>query len=670
MALIQTTAQKQTPSRTISLPTPEVRSPVIGGLNIQQRQNLLVYARRFAENCSEGLGSFRALLEYRDRAYQMQLDQSSQRVKELRRYMIGNAKRKITDITVPIVMPQIESAVAYQAGVYLTSFPIFGVFSSPAQEDLALQFETVFGQHSVQYGWARELIKTFRNGFKYNWGSAFVNWKKTSLQKITTSTDGATVGTARLESTVIGGNAIESWDPYNCFMDLSIDPAKHHLEGEAVGNNKIMNRMAFKRFVDGLDPSRTTQLKEAFESGWAGLQGDGNSATDYFIPLINPFMSMDQMYNGGTNWLSYMGLTASNTRNDGRPQIDYKAYYLVTTFVCRALPSDFGRVGNSPTVYLCYIVNWRFVIYVEELTSPFDYLPVFIMQPNEDGLGYQTQSMLDNALPFQDMSSALWNISLESKRRLVFDRLIYNERFINKADIDPASAVARIPLRNASQFKGEDIGKAVYQIPYREDNSASNLQMSEMISQMADVASGQNKVDRGSFQKGNKTKTEFETTMQNSSARQQLSSMTIEHQFMTPLKETLKANLLMYQPAGTYLNRQTREEVKVDPVKLRAAMLEFTVTDGLLPTDKILSPDLMTVFMQTAQAMPVLMTEYDVLGMFVYWIKLKGGNWLNDFKRDAGQQKQFLDQYAATSMAGNAQPPQQPDPNADPAQQQ
>jgi hypothetical protein len=635
-----------------------VQSPIIGGLNISQRLNLLQYAKRFAETSSAALGDWRALLEYRDRAYQMQLDQTAQRFKELRKYLDGSARRKIVDITVPIVMPQIESAVAYQAGVYLTSFPIFGAFSSPDKESIALQFETVFSQHSIQYGWARELIKVFRNGFKYNWGPAFVNWKKTNISKITTSTAISSAGTAALKSETVGGNCIESWDPYNTFMDLSIDPAKHHLEGEAVGNNKIMNRMTFKRFVNSLDPTKTTSLKEAFESGWMGLNGNGNSATDYYVPLINPYLQQGRISSYGMNWLQWAGLTASAARSDGRQQIDYKAYYLVTTFVCRALPSDFGRQGNEPTIYLAYIVNWQWVIYVEEITSPFDYLPVFIMQPNEDGLGYQTQSMLDNALPFQDMSSALWNISLESKRRLVFDRLIYNERFINKADIDPASAVARIPLRNASQFKGEDIGKAVYQIPYREDNSASNLQMSEMISQMADVASGQNKVDRGSFQKGNKTKTEFETTMQNSSARQQLSSMTIEHQFMTPVKETLKANMLMYQQPSTMLNRGTKEEVAIDPVALRNAMLEFTITDGLLPTDKILSSELMTVFMQTAQAMPVLMTEYDVLGMFSYWIKLKGGNWLDDFKRSPEQQQQFLQQYQQTSMAGNATPPE------------
>lgn len=644
------------PQRSI-VRTPDVTSPLFSSLSIPQRASFLQYARRFAENCQQSIGDFRSLLEFRDRAYQMQLDQTAVKLKNYQKWLAGSAKRQITDITVPVVMPQIESAVAYQAGVYLTSFPIFGVYSDPANEEMAIQFEAVFGEHSVRYGWARELIKVFRNGFKYNWGPAFIHWKKSQVQRVTTSTDPSTAGSATLENQTIGGNCIESLDPYNCFQDLSIDPSKYHEEGEAFGWNKIMNRMTFKRFVQSLDPSKTTNLREAFESGWAGINGNGYSATDYYVPMINPYMQQGRFAYFGMNWLQWAGISGGPERPSG--SIDYRNYYLITYFICRACPSDFGKGGsgaNIPTIYFGIIVNWTHVIYVEEVITANDYLPVLIMQPNEDGLGYQTQSMLDTALPFQDMSSALWNISLESKRRLVFDRLIYNAKFINKEDIDPAAAVARIPLRNASQFKGEDIGKAIYQIPYREDNMGTNLQMSEMISGMADVASGQNKVDRGQFQKGNKTKTEFDTTMQNSSARQQLSSITIEHQFMTPAKEILKTNLLLNQQPEKLLNRGTEGVVNIDPVALRATMINFKVTDGMLPMDKILSPDLMTVFMQTAQAMPVLMTEYDVIGMFVYWTQLKGGSWLKDFKRSPEQQKQFIQQFQATSMAANAKP--------------
>ena len=360
---------------------------------------------------------------------------------------------------------------------------------------------------------------------------------------------------------------------------------------------------------------------------------------------------------GTTNWGQWMGLPGSADVS----RIHYKNHYVVTRFMCRALPSDFGKDGNQVVVYNCIIVNWKHCIFVEEMNVAHDYLPAFIMQPYEDGLGYQTQSMLDNALPFQDMSSALWNISLESKRRLVFDRLVYNPRMINKSDIDPASSVARIPLRNAaiSATEQNPMQRAIYQVPYREDNSGTNIQMSEMIAQMADNAAGQNKVERGQFQKGNKTKTEFDTTMANSNSRQQLSSLVIEAQFMTPAKETVKANTMQFQQPGTILNREAREEVQIDPVQLRDTLLEFKMTDGLLPADKMMNSELLMVFLQTAQALPAVATEYDVMGMFLYWAKLRGAYWLEDFKRDPAQQQQFLRTLGQTQQAMNMQPPQQ-----------
>jgi hypothetical protein len=127
---------------------------------------------------------------------------------------------------------------------------------------------------------------------------------------------------------------------------------------------------------------------------------------------------------------------------------------------------------------------------------------------------------------------------------------------------------------------------------------------------------------------------------------------------MTPVKETVKANTLQYQSAGTILNRNERTQVDVDPVELRKAMLEFKMTDGNLPADKLMNTDMLMVFMQTAQAIPAVQSEYDILGMFLYFMKLRGAYWLEDFKRNPQQQQQFLQTMAQTSAAQNAQPAQ------------
>lgn len=627
---------------------------IVNTLNIDQRKQLLHYAKDCAQRGNASLSDFRTLLRYRDRAYQRQLNVTAEHVKAIRANMQGDA-RKLQDITVPIVMPQVESAVAYQAGVFLTSYPIFGVVSYPANMDAALQFETTLADQSLKYGWARELMKVFRDGFKYNFGAAVVYWKKTPLKSIVTDTNITAAGLAAIRDYAYGGNCIKRVDPYNCFMDMTVPPAQLHTDGEFFGWNELISRVKLKQLIAQLDTNKTTGAREAFESSFAGATQDGTDGLSYHQPEINQYLNMGTAALGSTNWGQWMGLPGSNNRST----INYKDNYVLTHFYCRALSSDFGATGNQVKIYHAIIVNWHTVIFAEELNVGYDILPCIVMQPNEDGLGYQTQSMLDNALPFQDMSSSLWNISLESKRRLIFDRLIYNPRFIDKKDIDAISSVSRIPLRNANMGKDSNVmTQAVYQIPYREDNSGTNIQMSEMISAMADQATGQNKVDRGQFQKGNKTKTEFQETMANSNSRQQLSALAIEHQFMTPIKEIVRSNTLQYQAAGRILNREQSEEVAVDPIKLRESILEFKITDGMLPADKMLNSEMLTVFMQTAQAIPAVQTEYDIMGMFLYWAKLRGAYWLEDFKRDPAQQQQFLQTMQQTAQA--ATPPEAP----------
>lgn len=621
-------------------------------LTLEQRKRMLEYAKTCATKDTSFLGNFRQLLLYRDISYQRQLNTTAEHIKAVRSNMAGNG-RAIQDMTVPIAMPQVESATAYQAGVFLTQYPIFGVIASKEQMSQAKMFEVALADQSLKHGWARELIKVLRMGNKYNFGPAVVKWQKSAVKKIATyaGTDADLTGKAALQNDTYGGNCITAWDPYNMFMDTLVPPADLHHSGEFAGCNKLVNRVQLMTLLRGLDSTKTTNLREAYESQMGTVSTDSTNAQAYYRPRINPYL---QLQNGGiagaTNWAQYMDLKQGKN-------IQYKDAYVLTPFYCRARPADFGAVGNHLVTYYVLIVNWSQVVYVEELNTAQEGLPCFVAQPLEDGLGYQTQSLLDNAMPFQDMSSALWNINLQAKRRLVFDRLVYNPRLIDKKDIDIASSVSRIPLRNAAIADGDNpIAKAVYQIPYR-DVDSSGLQMSQLIEQMADTATGQNKVDRGQFQKGNKTAAEFQTVMGNSNSRQQLTAISLEHQFFTPIKEAVKANTLQFQPPGKIFSRQDKQIVDFDPVQLREAMIEFKITDGLLPADKMLSAELLQVFMQTAQAMPAMATEFDVLGMFLYWLQAQGATWVDDFRRDPAAQQKFLQTVQQTT---DAQTPTEP----------
>lgn len=624
-------------------------------LSIPQRKHALEYAKACAEAFRTSMTNFRSMLEIRDRAYIRQLNMTAKQLEAVRNQMAGKPSM-MEDIVVPIIMPQIESSVAYKAGVFLTNPGVFGVVAPPEYMDAAMKFETTLMKQAEKFAWARNLIRVFRNGDKYNFGPAIVDWKSVPVKSITEGdiSRAATRGQTKIEYGTYNGNEIRAIDPYNCFFDPLVAPGDMHTQGEFFGFNELMTRTAFKRFVAGLNTKFTTQLKEAYESSYAS-QATGatsTSVTDYCVPSINHYFSMDATVKQGTvDWGKWMGMDNSRGNNT----INYRDKYLITTLYCRACPSDFGNNGNLPAIYKLIIVNWQVVFYAEMLVNAHDYLPALIMTPQDDGLGLQTPSKLDNSMPYQNMASSMWGMTQESMRRRVFDRLVYNPHYIDKKDVDPVSSVSRIPMRNAAMMNFEP-GKAIFKIPYEDANPTLGVQTSQFISQMADEAAGQNRVSRGQFQKGNKTSNEFQTTVDNSNARQQLEAVVIEHQFMIPAKEIIKSNTLQNQAVETIYNREKNQAVEIDPTELRKAILDFDLTDGVLPADKLMNPEVMQVFMQTAQALPTITTEYDVLGMFLYWCKLKGAKWLPSFKLDQAGQQAAIARLQATSRAQNSAP--------------
>lgn len=615
-------------------------------LTIPQRKQALMYAKSCAGKAQLNLAEFRQLLTFRDRAYMRQTNTTAKQLAAVRANMNGDLTQ-VQDVTVPIVMPQVETATAYQAGVFLTSYPIFGVTAKAADQDVATQFEVLLGQQSQYFGWARELIKTFRNGFKHNFGPAEVEWAKVPITGIASSQDVTNPTGVQLTGASYGGNRIKALDPYNCFVDPLVAPCNLHTDGEFFGYNELISRIQLKRWVTTLDPAKTTHLRDAYESSYSSGASSQGDAMSYFVPDVNRYYAnLRKPSQDGVNWLAWLNMDT----NLAQPRINYKDNYIKTTLFCRVCPSDFGGVGNIPVIYKLVIINWQYVVFAEQLIQAHDFLPTIVMQPNEDGLGYQTQSLLDNGVPFQDMASAMWNITLESQRRKVYDRILYNPQFIDKRHIDPANPTARIPVKNAGAMNFEP-SKAIFKIPYDDPQATLGIQVSQQLAGMADEAAGQNRVARGQFQKGNKTQAEFETTMDGSNSRNQLAALCIEGQFMAPVKEIVKSNTLQHQQKDSILNSQTGTLQEIDPVKLRSTILRFGMTDGVLPTEKMLNTNVMQVFMQFAQGMPAVNAEYDIMGLFLYWCKLQGASWIGDFKRDEQGQAAFLKQMQNTTNA-------------------
>ena len=541
---------------------------------------------------------------------------------------------KFQNITVPVVMPQVEAAVTYQSSVFLTGNPIFGWVSAPDNEDAALQYQAIIEENSIRGGWVRELMIFFRDCFKYNVGLVETVWDRQVTAAIETDMSFTGGQEGKPKEIIWQGNCVRRWDPYNSFWDARYKPTDISKNGEFIGTTELMSRVHLKKFINELPDKMVSNIKTAFESGMGSQASSGTGGIEsYYLPQINPDALIQKDPKRSTDWLAWASLLE-------RPagEIVYKNLYEVTTLYARIIPQDFRlRVpsANTPQVWKFIIVNHQILIYAERQTNAHNLLPVLIGQPNEDGLGFQTKSLGANAKPFQEMASALVNSAMAARRRAISDRGIYNPLLVSAAHINSDSPVAKIPMRPAGYNKHPN--EAYFPIPFRDDQSAVAFQELPQVLQMANLVNGQNQAKQGQFVKGNKTLHEFDTVMNNANGRDQTTAMLFEAQVFTPMKEIIKINTIQYQ-AGTSIYSPTQQRVvKIDPVQLRQSFTAFKITDGLTPTDKVISADELAMAMQVMGSSQAIGAGYNMAPAFSYLMKTRNVD-LSQFEKSPQQQ--------------------------------
>lgn len=594
--------------------------------------------------------NMRSRMQEIDRVYQRETDYSTAQKRAKAANLAGDAS-KMQNVTLPVVMPQVESLLTELSNIFLTSYPLFPVFSKPQMQDVALQMETVIGEQGVQFSWAAELLQCLRDGLKYNIMCAEVEWVNKKVYAV--GNDATTsIKHGVPTETLFAGNALKRRNPYNAILDTRVPPFEVHTRGEYAGYTEIISRIELKMRLAEMDPTKTMNARAAFESGM-GQVSTTSTSNGYFVPQVNPFALVDPantMVGNSINWHSWAGLEKQDA-------ISYSDMYEYTVLYARILPSEhkiFGRNGGTPQIYKLITVNRQVCIFAERQSNAHNMLPIICAQATEDGLDWQSKSFADNAAPFQALASALYNSGIESQRRKVYDRIFYDPSRILKSDIDNTSVVARVPVKQEAY--GKPVSEAYSQVPYRDDNVAQIFSTADQVLSMADVANGQNRVQRGQFQKGNKTRKEFTDVMDASNARPQMTALVLENRFFTPIKTILKLNTLQFQPPAEMYNRNTKQNVSIDPVQLRAAAMEFRMADGLMSTGDMVNMELFQVILQTVAQYPGMLAQWDIMGMIFYWLKLEGATWVDDFKIQATQQPgvpsaQISPQPGATATA-------------------
>lgn len=621
-----------------------INTPV--AINEDQERAIIKYASA-GQTLLTNQFAIRSYLETMDRNYMREADFTENAIRGRIANRVGD-KTKLGNITVPVIMPQVESALEYMVNVFLTGYPIFGVSADPATEGAALQMETIIGEQVRQAQWKRELMMFFRDGLKYNLHALEVQWWTTNVHSLQNDVSAPTG--VKVVDNLWSGNKLKRMDLYNTFFDPRVHPSEIHREGEYAGYIEIMSRVRIKKFIQDLwGKVSRKQILKALQSMPAGDYNSSSMAPyAYWRPMLNPFPLMNNMNNQGMDWLAWANEIPENTGG-----IKYTNIYQVMTLYARIMPRDFKLdvpAENTPQVWKFIIVNGSVVLYAERQTNAHNYLPILFGQPIEDGLDYQTKSFAANVQDMQDISTAMWNAYIASKRKLIGDRVIYDPSRIRAADINNSNPAAKIPVRPAAY--GKPVQESVYAFPFRDEPTDSLMQGSTAVTNMANLINGQNPAQQGQFVKGNKTKHEYEDIMGHGNGRNQVMAMFTEDQVMTPLKEIIKLNILQYQADAVLYNPNTKTQVSINMADLRKEASSFIMSDGLQPTDELMSDDAWQTAIQTIMSAPSIGQAYNIAPMFSYLMKQQGAD-LSPFEKSP-LQLQYEQQIAAWSQAADA----------------
>lgn len=558
---------------------------------------------------------FRYQMEMIDRAYMREQDYTQEQWRAKIANRRGDSNR-IQNVTIPVVKPQVAAAVQYQMSVFLDQYPIFGVAADPKFVDAAQQMQAIIKENSIRGGWARELYMFFFDGFKYNLSFLEACWDEEVVADL--DSDPAYKGgkEGKPKKILWSGNKISRWDPYNSYWDLLCEPQNLSKEGMYAGTTKLMTKIALKMLILKIANKLKNNEKKAFESPTLlNLGFNGTEGTGYYLPALNPDVVINQNLLND-NWDTYLALPGNQQNPNG---IQYRNLYEVSKEYVRIMPAEFGMnvpEPNTPQVWKLWIVNHSVLIAAERQTNAHDLIPVFLGQPSEDGMKYQTKSLAIDAIPFQQTASALMNSVMAARRRAVTDRVAYDPSRVSEIHINNPNPSAKIPVRPAAY--GKPVSEAFYQFPYRDDQSGTDMQGIQMVVAMGDKLNGMNQARQGQFVKGNKTDGQWSDVMNNATGQDRAYALVYEAQVFTPLKEVLKINTLQYQQPTTVYDEVNKQEIEIDPVQLRQAVINYEVTDGYLPKEKVLKTDTMMAGAQVIGSSPQLASQFNLGPMWTY----------------------------------------------------
>lgn len=509
-------------------------------------------------------------------------------------------------IKVPIVASEVDTIAAELINTFANQDPLFGILSERGKPEYAMQFQALLSRDARQQGWGRQISLFCSNAARYNVAGLEADkiWQRDT--NITTSEETLDAG---FESILDPVTALKAVDMYNSLFDYRVAPADLAREGEYVGYNELYTRTRLKTLGNTLSEKEAIyNATEVYNSSISGAADYWNIRPDISnIPAVDPIDS--------ESWINWLGIV-----NDETKLKLVQDSYLVTKLYIRVIPSELGiSTSARPMIIKIRVVNNKYLFSYNEVVTPLDLLPIAFCDLREDGFGYQTHSIGENVVPYQDAATELLDTRLEGSKRTLDDRAIYDPYYIDSKHVNSRITTSKIPLKSDLRNSGDRpaLNQLYYPIPFESNATVSALSDLSTILQIKDDVNGTNFSRRGEQRPGNRTLGEFDQLNASSNLRTIPYNLRIEEQVMVPIRLLIKVYTLSSSKTVQKVYDSVNErELTINLAELRAAMLEYRVTGGLRPKQLLRDPSMLSTALQFVQNSPELNQEYNVAGIF------------------------------------------------------
>lgn len=546
---------------------------------------------------------------------------------------------------------------AYLVAVYVAKSTIIEVPDLPNAMHVTAALKDKIGRDSGRHAWALELIKIIQNSVIYNFGAA------------------------ELRLTAKRENVLRAINPYNFFYDQSVPPDKIGSDALYAGYTELVTLPTLYRLISASGGQWLTDVGKSLISDINALErvsyltsqrsefiGD-YCAGGFGMTLSNALVRSARKSNDHTpDWHAVVNdLSDVEQRVKLRTSIA-KGNYQLTTYYCRAMPEWLGLPakkyasyngsdsGQIP-VWKMYILDHTYLMAVEPVVESHGYLPLMAGQVQVDTAG-DSLTYSESLAPVQVFSAKLNIARIAAMRRALSDRGLYDKSLIESDDINNRSPTAQIPVNGHSMRElGKGVRDAYFHLPFDSSGIAQLMGGIGEVDDFASRISGNNPQMQGAHLPGNRTAGEAQRVNMMGEGRFRVYSILFQQTFMLPFKIQLRSNLSDSTQELTYYDPATGRKQSVSQAEYAEYEPDFVLADGMMPSTKMISPDMLSSLLTAVIQIPQLQATKDV-GAMVDLLARAGG--VEDFHKIPPPNPEVLKaQQAAQQAQTSAQQGQQ-----------